>query len=42
MITPTIIIIDVPPKLTLAPNVPEKNMGITETTIKPQAPKNII
>ena len=40
--TPTIIISDVPPKETFAPNTPENKIGITATITKPTAPMKII
>ena len=42
MITPTMMISDVPPKDTLAPNIPLKNIGIIATIISPTAPINTI
>ena len=40
--TPTTIMIDVPPKETLAPNTPLKKIGIKATIINPVAPIKII
>ena len=40
--TPTIMIIDVPPKETFALNSPENTTGISATTVSPIAPIKII
>ena len=37
-ITPTTMISDVPPKVTFAPNAPEKKIGIIATIVSPHAP----
>ena len=41
-ITPTIIMIEVPPKDTFAPNTPLKKNGITATMVSPAAPIKMI
>ena len=33
---------DVPPKLTLAPNIPLKKIGMIATMVKPMAPMKMI
>ena len=38
MITPTIIMSDVPPNETFAPNLPLKKIGTSATMIRPIAP----
>ena len=41
-ITPTTMMMDVPPNETLAPNTPLKKNGTTATIVSPAAPINII
>jgi hypothetical protein len=42
MVTPTIMMREVPPKLKFALKIPEKIIGIIQTMVKPIAPINMI